>query len=546
MATLEPNRNVYVGHRYVPKIFGEWDKQVSYEGLSIVTHEGASFTSKKRVPLGVDIFNEEYWVVTGNYNAQIEEYRKDVRSVVNGLVEVTEEVERVNSDIQLERINALTPPEPLVGLHGDGLTDDSDRLQDLIDYARENNMKLFIPSVTIVINKTIYTGEHANIEGVYSTSWGHVDGTRFISNITNGMPVINVNGRSVRMCNFEIIGSENCDGIKVDNRAFDFDFDNIKVKDCDTNFNILDAWTYQMTKCRTEGGNIGFNFEQGTSANISGCVSFNAKVANFRISGLTYTTFTSCGADGGGKGLDINGYNRGVTFTSFGCENLDEEAIYTNDNLFGAITFTAPTVGSASNKQNHLISINGTGQLTITDFRLTTDLSPENPYKIFNIPASNARVTLINPNVSGNVGNIDKVNVIGGYVQGLNGSQLLNGLITPSINTGTVNADHFKSKLNGRVLNLVQDVPSETLFRVETPSVYLVTCVTSNKNNTARSSQLIFTTGNIAAETEEGNVTIVDVGTPSGFKFVNDGTNIKLTRITNGASSAYWNAFKLM
>ena len=77
----EPRRNVYVGHRYVPKIFGEWDKQNQYEGLSIVTHQGNSYTSKKRVPVGIDILNEEYWVVTGNYNAQVEEYRKEVRDL---------------------------------------------------------------------------------------------------------------------------------------------------------------------------------------------------------------------------------------------------------------------------------------------------------------------------------------------------------------------------------------------------------------------------------------------------------------------------------
>ena len=86
MSRVEPNRNVYVGHRYVPKIFGEWDKQNEYEGLSIVTHQGASYTSKKRVPVGIDILNEEFWVITGNYDAQVDYYR--------------DETERVKKDIQ--------------------------------------------------------------------------------------------------------------------------------------------------------------------------------------------------------------------------------------------------------------------------------------------------------------------------------------------------------------------------------------------------------------------------------------------------------------
>lgn len=75
----------YVGARYVPLIIGEWNNEIEYEALSIVTHEGNSFTSKKAVPVGIDINNTNYWIPTGNYNAQIEEYRKDVEAVSNKL-----------------------------------------------------------------------------------------------------------------------------------------------------------------------------------------------------------------------------------------------------------------------------------------------------------------------------------------------------------------------------------------------------------------------------------------------------------------------------
>lgn len=66
----------YVGARYVPKIVGEWDKALQYESLSVVTYKGNSFTSKVPVPANVEINNTDYWVNTGNYNAQVEEYRK--------------------------------------------------------------------------------------------------------------------------------------------------------------------------------------------------------------------------------------------------------------------------------------------------------------------------------------------------------------------------------------------------------------------------------------------------------------------------------------
>lgn len=67
----------YVGARYVPKIMGEWNKALQYEALSIVTHLGNSFTSKVPVPVNIDITNTDYWINTGNYNAQVEAYRKE-------------------------------------------------------------------------------------------------------------------------------------------------------------------------------------------------------------------------------------------------------------------------------------------------------------------------------------------------------------------------------------------------------------------------------------------------------------------------------------
>ena len=42
----------YIGARYVPKFADpvEWNSALSYEALTIVTHLGNSFTSKKPVP----------------------------------------------------------------------------------------------------------------------------------------------------------------------------------------------------------------------------------------------------------------------------------------------------------------------------------------------------------------------------------------------------------------------------------------------------------------------------------------------------------------
>ena len=70
----------YIGARYIPLFCGEWDNTKAYESLSVVTYQGDSYTSMKAVPVGVDISNESYWLVSGIYNAQIEQYRNEVKT----------------------------------------------------------------------------------------------------------------------------------------------------------------------------------------------------------------------------------------------------------------------------------------------------------------------------------------------------------------------------------------------------------------------------------------------------------------------------------
>ena len=97
----------YVGSRYVP-IFAdpiEWDNHRSYESLTIVTHDGESYTSKCNVGPGIDITNTRYWAKTGAYNAQVEQYKnevKDLSSQVSGFAsdnaEFREKIDQFTKD----------------------------------------------------------------------------------------------------------------------------------------------------------------------------------------------------------------------------------------------------------------------------------------------------------------------------------------------------------------------------------------------------------------------------------------------------------------
>lgn len=116
----------YIGARYVPKFFenpngsNDWIEGIAYEPLTVVTYLNNSFTSKKPVPVGINILNTEYWVNTGNYNAQVAEYQQQV---VNLSQSLTNEINnRENNDIALQNdisnINTKIPYSQIVSVQG--------------------------------------------------------------------------------------------------------------------------------------------------------------------------------------------------------------------------------------------------------------------------------------------------------------------------------------------------------------------------------------------------------------------------------------------
>lgn len=95
----------YVGARYVPLFANpaQWTSEREYEPLTIVLHQGNSFTSMQFVPVGIDIGNEEFWAQTGNYNAQVELYRQEVKEYTKKIAKL----ETTQQD-QAESIKTLT------------------------------------------------------------------------------------------------------------------------------------------------------------------------------------------------------------------------------------------------------------------------------------------------------------------------------------------------------------------------------------------------------------------------------------------------------
>lgn len=91
----------YVGARYVP-LFADplqWSNTRTYEPLTIVVNQGNSYTSRQFVPTGIDISNEDFWALTGNYNAQVEQYRQEVLAFDGRITKNTNDITKNTNDI---------------------------------------------------------------------------------------------------------------------------------------------------------------------------------------------------------------------------------------------------------------------------------------------------------------------------------------------------------------------------------------------------------------------------------------------------------------
>lgn len=153
----------YVGARYVPKFASpiEWAADTSYEALTIVTFNNASYTSKVPVPptVGNPANNPLYWALTGNYNAQVEQYREETVNYNNDVQQYKSET--YNVKIALDELAATVANNKHVvtfedyGAKGDGTTDDTQSITNAIQAANGKKLTLTSAGGTYLVNGDI-------------------------------------------------------------------------------------------------------------------------------------------------------------------------------------------------------------------------------------------------------------------------------------------------------------------------------------------------------------------------------------------------------
>lgn len=173
----------YIGARYVP-IFAdpiEWSNTKSYEPLTIVTYQGASYTSKQAVPVGIDISNGDFWVLTGNYNAQVEQYRQEVRAYDARITQAQSDASDAKDDAE-SAIDSVSDIQAILAgyAEGDTVKGDVSALQTAIGNVDakigtlpegETDVVSYVSGEVQVIN-TDLDGIDARIDGINDTLVG--------------------------------------------------------------------------------------------------------------------------------------------------------------------------------------------------------------------------------------------------------------------------------------------------------------------------------------------------------------------------------------
>lgn len=139
-----------IGARYVPKFAepSEWTPTRTYEPLTIVTYYENSYTSKKNVPQGVDIGNREYWALTGSLNGAIRECLTEINNIKLDISKL--------KDLKIVNVKDF-------GAKGDGVTDDTDAIQNAIN--SKEYISVFLPQGNYKVTRTITVHHNTRIVG---------------------------------------------------------------------------------------------------------------------------------------------------------------------------------------------------------------------------------------------------------------------------------------------------------------------------------------------------------------------------------------------
>lgn len=147
----------YIGNRIVPRHDGIWDKAKEYEPLTIVYEEatGDSYLSRKPVPAGTLLSQEEYWAMCSRFSEQMALYRQNTAADVATLrkmtaqdvADITQKVDAANSAVVASKSEMDKTAETLKAQINANVKASTDKnanyAQELVDARVDNTGKTY-------------------------------------------------------------------------------------------------------------------------------------------------------------------------------------------------------------------------------------------------------------------------------------------------------------------------------------------------------------------------------------------------------------------
>lgn len=371
-----------------------------------------------------------------------------------------------NTDITLSGTwiaDSLSPEH--FGIIGIDATQDTTYIQKALDCCAAINIKTVkLQNKIYQINSSLLIQSNIKLEGATSRVWNN--GSATILSLAENIVGISVESTGVEINDLKITGNATNTGISFTNRSYYFSGNKIITTGLGIGFDIQSSWTYIFNLCRIEGGTIGFKIQEGTSGTFNSCVAFSCLEYGFYVTKLNYGSFNGCGTDGCKYGFYFTDACRGVTLSSCGCENTQEDGYMVKCGARAYVTITAFSVGTVADVNCDLFIFEADCRVSLIDLNVGSLYHPIG--NTLNV-ASGAAVALINCYLTGTSVGLENCSVISPYGNTLKYSTTVDKINTKELITSSLATNATYTVLPTAPLN----------------SVYLITAVT-NGNSAAR------------------------------------------------------------
>ena len=398
------------------------------------------------------------------------------------------------------------------GTTGVDATQDTTYIQKALDCCAAINIKTVkLQNKIYQINSSLLIQSNIKLEGATSRVWNN--GSATILSLAENIVGISVESTGVEINDLKITGNATNTGISFTNKSYYFSGNKIITTGLGIGFDIQSSWTYIFNLCRIEGGTIGFKIQEGTSGTFNSCVAFSCLEYGFYVTKLNYGSFNGCGTDGCKYGFYFTDACRGVTLSSCGCENTQEDGYMVKCGARAYVTITAFSVGTMADVDCDLFIFEADCRVSLIDLNVGSLYHPIG--NTLNV-ASGAAVALINCYLTGTSVGLENCSVISPYGNTLKYSTTVDKINTKELVTSSLATNATYTVLPTAPLN----------------SVYLITAVT-NGNSAARGLAIV------TIPTDYGMATVDNLVANANCQISIDATGNIIVTNTSSSAKAY-------